>query len=271
MQGEVVGINTRGGGNDLGFAVPINVAKDVVRQILDRGKVMRSTIGLTFQPLQDLEEFFDVGKTEGAVIGSVESGSAAEVAGVQAQDLLIQYNGHQVRGRYPEELFELRRMIADTPVGDTATLLVKRDGEMLTFKVETRELTTIRSDEVNFEKWGLVGQNVTSRLARRENLKSTAGVYVTGVRAGEAAAKGKVTKGDVIVKCGEATVADVAALQKLYDESVEKRDARVLLRIRRGPSESLRLLKVTYEDEEESAERATEKSETSEPLEVPEE
>jgi len=249
MTGEVIGINTRGGGNDLGFAVPINVAKAVVHQILANGKVLRSTVGLRFQPLQDLEDFFEVGKTEGAVISSIEPDSPAEAAGIRPQDLLLDYNGRKVMGRYPEELFDLRRMIADTPVGTEVALTIRRGGEVKPIKVTTAELTTVRSDEVNFDKWGLVGQNITKRLATRENLKDTVGVYVTGVRRGESAGKAQLREGDVIVRCRGADVADTDALQKLYDESVEKKEKWVELKIRRGPAELPKLLKVSYDED----------------------
>ena len=248
MQGEVVGINTRGGGNDLGFAVPINVAKDVIRQILEQGKVSRSNIGVTFQPLQDLEEFFEVSKTEGAVIASIDSASPAEAAGLLPQDILMAYRGKKVMGRYPEELFELRRMIADTPVGEDVTLTIKRNGQRKTLTLTTAELTTVRSDEVNFGKWGFVGQNITKRLATRENLKDTVGVYLTGVRNGEPAAKARLASGDIVVRFGQGDVADTESLKKLYDRSVKNTDERVLLLIRRGPSVLPKLLKISYDE-----------------------
>jgi serine protease Do len=248
MQGEVIGVNTRGGGNDLGFAVPINVAKDVVRQILAQGKVMRSDIGLKFQPLQDLEGFFEVSKTEGAVISTVEPGSPAASAGLKPQDLLLEVNGSRVAGRYPEQLFELRRLIAGVTVGQKLQLKIKRDGQARDISVTTTELTTVRSDDVNFEKWGFVGQNITTRLAMRENLKDTKGVYVTGVRAGEPAAKGSLDEGDVIIQFGTTAVADADALKKLYDESVKNREEKVLLHLRRGASEVFALLKITFDD-----------------------
>ena len=247
MSGEVVGINTRGGGNDLGFAVPINVARDVVRQILANGKVLRSTIGVRLHPLQDLEEFFDVSKTEGAVISSVEPGSPAEAAGIRPMDILVAYNGRQVMGRYPEELFELRRMIADTHVGEAAEVTLRRDGKTMTLTVTTAELTTVRSDEVNFEKWGFVGQNITKRLATRENLKDTVGVYLTGVRRGEPAEKARMSEGNVIIRYGTTDVTNTEALQKLYDASVAKKEKLVGLRIRRGPAVLMTVLKINYE------------------------
>ena len=246
LQGEVIGINTRGGGNDLGFAVPINVAKEVVRQILESGKVKRSTIGLTLQPLQDLETFLDVGKMEGAVVSSVEPNGPAAEAGIQPQDILVEFAGKPVRGRYPEQLFELRRRVSDTPVGATVEVKIKRGGEAKTLSLVTDELTTVRSEEENFEMWGFVGQNITDRLARREKLPDTKGVYVTGVRRGEPAEEAGVEEDDIIVRAGTHDVADVAALLREYEAAGKAKQDRVLLRVRRGQGVVPVLLKIAY-------------------------
>jgi serine protease Do len=248
LRGEVVGINTRGGGNDLGFAVPINVAKDVVGQILDQGKVLRSTIGVQFQALQDLEGFLDVSRTEGAIIASIEPGSPAENV-LRPQDILLEYNGRRVAGRYPEELFELRRLIADTSVGREVPLRVRRGGESMEIRLTTAELTTVRSDEVNFEKWGFVGQNITTRLATRENLKTTRGVYLTGVRPGEPAHRVRLSRGDVVFHCEQAEIESVEQLQKAYDEAVKEKKTRILLKVWRGPTMKVEVLRIDYDAE----------------------
>lgn len=252
LRGEVIGINTRGGGNDLGFAVPINVAKNVVAQILDTGKVLRSTIGVQFQALQDLESFLDVSKTEGAIIASIEPDSPAENV-LQPQDILLEYDGHRVAGRYPEELFELRRHIAGTPVGREVTLKIRRGGEPMDIRLTTAELTTVRSDEVNFEKWGFVGQNITKRLATRENLKNTRGVYVTGVRPGEPAHKVRLSQGDVVFQCEQAEIDSVEQLQKVYDEAVKEKKPRILIKVWRGPTIKVEVLRIEYDAEPEAA------------------
>ncbi|MFO8014710.1 MAG: trypsin-like peptidase domain-containing protein [Phycisphaerae bacterium] len=248
LRGEVIGINTRGGGNDLGFAVPINVAKEVVRQILERGKVQRSTIGLTLQPLQDLETFLDVGRMEGAVVSSVVPGGPAAKAGILPQDILVEFAGRPVRGRYPEQLFELRRQVSGAPVGSTVEVKVKRAGDVQTLELVTEELTTVRSEEANFEKWGFVGQNITDRLAQREKLAGTTGVYVTGVRRGEPADEAGVEDDDVIVRVGSRDVANVDDLRRAYDAAVEGRQERVLLKVRRGRGVVPVLLKIDYRD-----------------------
>jgi serine protease Do len=249
LRGEVIGINTRGGGNDLGFAVPINVAKEVVRQILASGKVKRSTIGLTLQPLQDLETFLDVGKMEGAVVSSVEPGGPADKAGIRPQDILVEFAGEPVRGRYPEQLFDLRRRVSGTAVGSTVAVRIKRAGEPQTLELVTEELTTVRSEEENFTKWGFVGQNITDRLAQREKLPDTNGVYVTGVRRGEPAEEAGVEDDDVVVRVGSRDVANVEDLRREYDAAVGARQERVLLRVRRGLGVVPVLLKIDYRDE----------------------
>jgi len=249
FQGEVIGINTRSGeGNDLGFAVPINVAKEVIRQILEKGKVTRSTIGAAFQPLQDLEAFFDVGKSEGAVIAGVDTEGPAGKAGIQPRDILLEYGDAKVEGRYPEQLFALRRRVADTPVGAKVPVKIKRGGEVLALEVTTEELTTVRSQEQDFPRWGIVGQNITDRLAQREGLPSTKGVYVTGVRRGEAAERANIEKGDVIFRVGELDIAGLQDLSKCYSEALRQKQAMVLIKVRRGLAVVPVVLRVDFGD-----------------------
>jgi len=261
-RGEIIGINTRGGGNELGFAVPINVAKEVIRHILQKGKVTRSTIGLSLQPLQDLEAFYDVGKSEGAVVSAVEPDGPAAKAGIQPRDLLVEYSGVKVEGRYPEQLFDLRRRVSDTPVGAKVQVKVKRASEVKALEITTEELTTVRGDEANFPKWGVVGQTVTERLAQRENLGSTRGVYVTGVRRGEPAERAGLEKGDVITRVGDQDVTTVAALKKHYDEATRTKQAMVLLRVRRGLAVLPVLLKMEYDGGKKPAPAPTKPAET---------
>jgi serine protease Do len=268
FRGEVIGINTRGGGNDLGFAVPINVAKGVMRQILDKGKVTRSTIGLALQPLQDLETYFEVGKTEGAVVGGVEPDGPAARAGVQPQDVLLEWNGVKVHGRYPEELFDLRRTVSQTPVGAKVPVKVKRGASVLDLEITTEELTTLRGEEMNFPKWGLVVQDITDRLAKRENLPTTRGVYVTGVRPGEPAEKARLARADVIIRIDDRDVADTKDLKTYYDLSIKEAKPLILLRVRRGMAFVPVLLKVEYAKDEKpepaEAPKADEKPKTEE-------
>ena len=107
MNGTVIGINTRGGGQNLNFAIPIDTAKPVIGAILQtatadrKGRVDRSDLGIDFKPLQDLESFYDIDINEGVLVNGVDKASPAENAGVKSQDILISLNGHPTNVRFP--------------------------------------------------------------------------------------------------------------------------------------------------------------------------
>src|SRR6202045_2507205 len=129
LQGRVVGINTAilapGGGNiGIGFAVPISMARKVMDQILRYGEVKRGRIGVAIQDLTpDLADAMNTKQTNGAVIARVESGSAAEQAGLHSGDLVVAVNGTVVRSGT-----QLRNMIGLSRIGDQVTLTVDRRG-----------------------------------------------------------------------------------------------------------------------------------------------
>jgi Do/DeqQ family serine protease len=136
LQGQVVGINTAilapGGGNiGIGFAVPINMARRVMDQILRYGEVKRGRIGVAIQDLTpDLAQAMNTKQTVGAVIARVESGSAAEQAGLKTGDLVVAVNGTAVHSGT-----QLRNMIGLARIGDQVTLTVDRRGSEYTLPV----------------------------------------------------------------------------------------------------------------------------------------
>src|SRR3954468_4153966 len=146
MTGKVVGINTRGGGQNLNFAVPIDTAKEVIAKILasasadKKGRVDRSDLGIDLKPLQDLETFYAIDINKGVLVNSVDRGSPAAKAGVKTQDILLELNGKPVNVRFPEEVAAARKMIAELPVGTAVTLKLKRAGETLTVNATTEKL-----------------------------------------------------------------------------------------------------------------------------------
>ena len=129
LRGEVVGINTRGisSGNNLGFAIPINVAKAVIKELQAHGKVTRSYIGVELQPLQDLEKHYELATNRGVLIRNVDDNSPAKAAGVQAEDILLAVNGTPVNARFPEQLAAVRKLISDFPLGSKLELTVQRN------------------------------------------------------------------------------------------------------------------------------------------------
>src|SRR5258708_867482 len=146
MRGKVVGINTRGGGQNLNFAVPPDTAREVAEKILKsaapdkKGRVDRSDLGIDFKPMQDLESFYEIDVNQGVLVNGVEHGSPAEKAGVKTQDILVEMNGKPINVRFPEELAPMRKMIADFPDGSDVSLTVRRGKEVVKLAAKTERL-----------------------------------------------------------------------------------------------------------------------------------
>jgi serine protease Do len=136
-QGRVVGINTWiiGRASGLGFAVPINVAKDVAKQVLETGKVQRAVLGIVPGSITpEMAQRLKLPVTHGAVVAEVSAGSPAEKAGVQMEDIITRVNGQEIKGAG-----DLRRILRDRKAGDTITLTVLRGGQTVSVKAQLIE------------------------------------------------------------------------------------------------------------------------------------
>ena len=200
LGGELVGINTaivsrsRSGGNiGLGFAIPINLVKDVVAQLVEHGEVRRGLLGVHIANLDPLAaETMGLDRNYGVVINEVTSGGAADKAGVKVGDVVLAIDGQPMRN-----LTELRDRIGRTAPGTEVELLVLRDGKEKRIKVEL-ELRTeealaagrSRDDaDVEHEVLGLKVQELTEELARRLRYEEENGVVVTRVERGSEASR----------------------------------------------------------------------------------
>jgi serine protease Do len=252
MTGKVVGINTRGGGQNLNFAVPINTAREVVKEILAtatadmKGRVNRSDLGIDLKPLQDLETFYSIDINKGVLINSVDRGGPAMKAGVRTQDVLLTLNDQPVNVRFPEEIAAARKLIASLPIGSDVTMTVKRGSETKTFTATTRKLEGAVGEEREMKTWGLSVRDVTSTYANEKQLDDDSGVVVTTMSPGFPAAKAELQAGDVVRAVNGAPVADLAEFEKLYLDSIDKRESVVLLEVQRGRGKRSAVLKITH-------------------------
>jgi serine protease Do len=252
MKGKVVGINTRGGGQNLNFAVPADTAREVAEKILKsaapekKGRVDRSDLGIDFKPMQDLESFYAIDVNRGVLVNSVERGSPAEKAGVHTQDILLEINDHPINVRFPEELAPMRKMIADFPIGTDLALTVLREKETVKLTAKTEKLQGAIGEEKEFKTWGLSVREVTRKYANEHQLEDNNGVVVTGLRPGYPGAKAELAHGDIIVAINQKPVKDLDEFQKLYDESTKKKDPLVLLEAVRERGHQSKVLKITY-------------------------
>src|SRR5215470_10339067 len=138
LKGEVVGINTAivAAGQGIGFAIPINMVKRVVDQLVDKGKVIRGWIGVSLQPLTpELAQGLGMDGTQGAVVGSTIAGSPAAQAGLQQGDVILSYNKTPV-----EDYRHVQRLVAETPVGRVASLDVLRKKQKVQVSVTIAEV-----------------------------------------------------------------------------------------------------------------------------------
>jgi serine protease Do len=204
-RGEVIGINTaifsRGGGSvGIGFAVPSSLAKTVITQLADRGKVERGWLGVAIQPLsQELAKSFKRADTTGALVSEVKEGSPAERAGMKTGDVIVELDGKKVA-----KATDLPGLVAEMPVGKNVPIVVVRDGREVRLNAQIARLEdespTKVAETEGKGQLGLSVQPLTPPMARELGLKVKEGVLVRDVVEGGRAAEAGIRAGDVIVE-----------------------------------------------------------------------
>jgi serine protease Do len=138
LKGEVIGVNTAivAAGQGIGFAIPINMVKRVVDQLVDKGKVVRGWLGVALQPLSpDLAQSLGLAGTNGAVVGSTITGSPAAQAGLQQGDVIVAYDSTPV-----DDYRHVQRLVAETRVGKSVTLQIVRKKQKMDVAVTIAEV-----------------------------------------------------------------------------------------------------------------------------------
>jgi len=242
LNGRVVGINARiiGFANNLGFAIPIDVVKDVANQLIAKGRVSRSWIGTEFQSLERLR----IPSLRGVLVRSVVDRSPASAAGIRAGDLILRYDGTPVSARFDEELPAVSRLIADTPIGKKVELLLQRGPRRLTLSLVTEDLGRLLGSDMECADWGFTVKGITDQMVRDQRLKTKEGVFVSGVENGGPAAVGGLITGDVITTVGGKGVAGLSAFEAIYAEWTKDQKRRTLLKVDRNGSVKFILIKL---------------------------
>ncbi len=193
LDGQIIGVNTRGG-SGMGFANPSSLVKRVVDELMQHGEVTRSTIGANFKSVKR------TGYKEGVLINSVIEGAAADKAGLKAGDVVTAMDGVAISAKFPEEIPLVLRRIADKPVGTPIQLTYMRDGQSGSATVTTERMLKERGKETSLRMFGLSVSEITDKMARNRNLDSTEGVLCLGVRGGGPAeiAEPAIGFGDII-------------------------------------------------------------------------
>ncbi|HPI33747.1 MAG TPA: trypsin-like peptidase domain-containing protein, partial [candidate division Zixibacteria bacterium] len=238
LDGRVVGINSRATlfANNIGFAIPVNVVKEVTAAILDHGAVERSWIGVHAQALQELADFFGADSGEGVLISSIDPGSPAEARFLKAGDIITAVDGRPVSARFVEELPAFYNRISRIPPGSEVTLSVKRDGATMPVRLRTKRLGDLQGEDFEAKGWGFTVKAITRQMQIDATLPDTLGVIVVGVKRTGPAGEGGLRAGDVIQKVNDAAVGSLEEFAARYRELSALDTERILLTVSRTGS-----------------------------------
>lgn len=251
LRGEVVGVNARrlGGADNVGFAIPINTAREVIEGIIREGRVQRSWLGLSFQ---EMLARTDDPSQQGVVIADVDPLSPGYEAGFRPGDILLAVNGVPANARFEEDLPNVRKIIADLPIGQKAVLTVLRGTEQKDIEALTEEQVATQGREREFAEWGFTATEVTPAVARRAQLPARQGIMITGTQVGGLAATARLERSDIVLEVDGVPVEDAAHFRRLYDERIESGKTLTLLFVKKGALTRYVLIKQGIEGDRDS-------------------
>lgn len=234
MNGEVVGINTaivsnQGGYMGIGFAIPSNIAQNIMDQLISNGTATRGFIGVTLQKIdQNLALAFGLDKMEGALISDVSKGSPAEKAGLRQGDIVLKYDTHPIA-----HISALRKAVSFMKPGSKLNLTVLREGKSIDIPIEVamfpeNPASLIASDN----KLGFDVEDITPEYAQKLGIKGLKGVLITQVRPGSPSYVAGIRPGAVLVAVNQNEITSVNEFQQSLKNSEAGKP--ILLLIKQG-------------------------------------
>ncbi len=247
LKGEVVGINTAivQGGQGIGFATPIDMARSVMGQLKDKGKVTRGWLGVHIQKLTpEMAESLNVPGGKGVLVADTTKDGPAEKAGIKSGDVIVAFDGKTVVAEH-----ELPQIVAATRPGSKVEVRVVRDGKELTLPVTLTEMEgaspekggSAEPDSDAIKRLGISIQDITPEIARQLNTDNRKGVIVVSVQEGGAGDDAGFEQGDIVRQVNRQPVANVAEFTKAVNQSkgnkvtmflVERGEARIFIAVK---------------------------------------
>ena len=219
--GEVIGINSAilsrsGGSVGIGFAIPINMAKDLLPQ-LKKGKVIRGWLGVMIQKITaDLKDKLDLRDEKGALVADVTAGGPADEAGIERGDVIVSFDGNEIR-----EMHDLPYIVASTPVGKKVMVEVIRKGREKRFQVKTGELEDEKEALLVSKATpdiGMVVEEMTPEIARNFGLSETIGLIVVQVEKNSPAGEAGMRPGDIVLEVDQIPMKKLVQFNRKIEE-----------------------------------------------------
>jgi len=233
MKGEVIGINTAiiAQGHGIGFAIPINMAKDLLPQ-LKKGKVIRGWLGVTIQDITpELAKSFGFKSSKGALVSSVAKGSPAENAGLRRGDVILRFNGKEI-----ENTHTLSQLAAATAPNTQVKVDILRNGKSETITLTIGTMPAEEQKMISPKKetnWGMAVQELTPQLAEQLGLESgTTGVVISDIESGSPASDAGLRPGDLIREMNRKGIENLDDYSQALNQA--KKGDNLLLLIKRG-------------------------------------
>lgn len=236
LEGKVIGINTaifsRSGGHmGIGFAIPINMAKTIIDQLIKNGSVVRGYLGVKIQPITtDLAASFGLKGKNGILIAQVEPNSPADKAGLKQGDVIMSLDGKPV-----VSLGDFRNIIANTKPGANCSLGVSRDKKILQLQIAVGNLSElnllskkVKEEPQSIKKLGLSVQNITAEIAGKLGVKPGIGVVVSQVKPGSLGELAGLSRGSIITEVNRTKVNTVAKFISSIEDAVKSKNAAIL-------------------------------------------
>ncbi|MFA6009058.1 MAG: DegQ family serine endoprotease [Desulfobacteraceae bacterium] len=218
LQGRVVGINTAiiQNGQGIGFAIPSNMARGIIKQLKEHGNVTRGWLGVSIQPITDeIAAYYGLKSKKGALVMEVFPGDPADKAGIKAKDIIVAVDGKDV-----DDSRDLTAIVADIDVNRKVKVKLLRDGKevFVDVKVAKRDDKDLAAGGGKVDKGldlGLTLTEITPEIQKRYNMKSMQGLLVTQIAPGSKAAKAGINPGDLIDEVNRKPVRTVAEFEAI--------------------------------------------------------
>lgn len=231
VYGEVIGINTAivASGQGIGFAIPINMAKIAVPQLIKKGNVTRGWLGVSIQPVtEDLAQSFGLKKAQGALVSDVIPGSPAAKAGVRQGDIITHFAGKEIKS-----VQQLQLTVADTQIGSAVEIEVLREGQTKKLTVAPASADSAAALAPAPSEAGSAALGLSVADLPRELIQTgLQGVIVTDVEEGGLAAESGIQQGDVLVSVNQKKISGTGDYARAIKDA--ERKGSVALLVRRG-------------------------------------